>query len=151
MKNNFDWSVYDGKVDIADLRNLANKTTKPEFKKVAYGEYCVEITNLILTKSNSGSDMLKGRFKIVNGDLEGEYINMYQSVKYRFQIDICNAFLRSLNSTVDIYFDGYDQYGDLIKSIWMDVKDSYVYRLHYDCTPNGYDSFKILGAFDSSF
>lgn len=152
MSNVTDWSEFDKKIDIDDLRKLANKSNEnAEFKKMDCGEYSVEISSLILCKSKSGSQMVKGRFKIVNGDFEGNCIYMYQVVQHRFQIDICNSFLRSLETHVDVLFEDYEQYADVIKSVWLDVKDRNIYRLNYGRSPSGYDTFKILEVSDAAF
>lgn len=152
MSNSIDWSVYDSKINMDELRALSNKSSKKaDFSKVPVGDYCVELSSLILTKSKSGSRMVTGRFNIVNGDFSGRCIYVYQVVQQRFQIDICNQFLRSLGSHIDVHFEGYDAYEELIKRIWLDVKDKNLYRLHYGRTPNGYDSFVILDVFDAAF
>ena len=152
MFDNFDWSIYDSKINMDELRKLAsNSSSDSVYKKVKYGEYCVSVANLILTKSKAGAYMVKCRFDIINGDDIGRSIYMYQVVQYRFQIDICNHFLRSLHSNVDITFDNYEQYSDISKQIWLDIKDSKNYRLYYGCNASGYDVFNILEVTDSVF
>ena len=147
-----DFSMYDGKVNFEELRGLASKGAgASEFRKLPCGEYCVELSSLILTKSKAGSQMVKGRFKVVNGDDEGCCIYMYQVVQQRFQVDICNSFLRSLGSQVDVCFDDYEQYGDCIKRVWLDVKDRFVYRLYYGRSASGYDTFRVIEVCDADF
>ena len=146
-----DWSVYDSKIDLNELRALAGASTTSEFKKMDCGEYSIEISSLSLVKSKSGAPMVKGCFKIVNGPHVGDCIYMHQIVQHRFQIDICNSFLRSLKSDVDVYFSNYDEYGEIVKSVWQNVNDRFVYRLSYGRNAKGFDTFSILNVSDSSF
>ena len=77
-------------------------------------------------------------------------IFMNQVITQGFQIHICNGFLRSLDTGVDVHFDDFVQYNDII----MDVVEKInilglEYALEYG-ESKGYNTFKITEVFETN-
>lgn len=142
----FNFDEFDKKVNFDELRTLADKSKSVGFSKVVPGEYMVKLENLFLTKSKSGNNMVKAKFKVIDGESNGRDIYMYQVVQNRTQIDICNCFLNSLSTAQKVSFINYTQYADVVKSVWIDA-NKMSYRLLYGRTASGFDTFRILDSF----
>ena len=149
MGTEINWADFDSKVDLDALRTLANKQNNTgSFEKVKYGEYIVEMSCLLLTKSKSGRPMMKAIFKIVEGEMSDKCIYMYQVLQTSLQIDICCSFLKSLKTNQKIIFDSYSQFSDLLKSIYLEAKNKIEFKLDYGCNAKGYDTFRIIEVYD---
>ncbi len=63
--------------------------------------------------------MVKGQFRVVEGEFKGSSIFMNQLVDEGWKINMMNDFLQSLDviDPEDIYFESYSDYNDLILEI----------------------------------
>lgn len=144
-----DFSKFDKEIDLDGLKaEIAKaKDNNVEYGEVPLGEYEVKIDKLELTESKKGSPMLSVWFKIVEGVYKGQLIFMNQVVTKAFQIHICNEFLRSLDSGLEVNFDGYQQYSELVYDIFDSIsKKHYEYALEYQ-ERKGFKTFKITDVF----
>ena len=91
--------------------------------------------------------MIRGEFKIVSEDNNGKLIYMFQVVDEAFKIHIANEFLRSLNTNLDITFESYAEYFNLITNVFKETS-KYEYGLEYTANKAGYDQFKITDVFE---
>lgn len=143
-----DFSKFDQKVDLAGLRKDVEESANNDYKEVPHGNYEVAITKLELDKSKKGDPMVKVWFKIVS---EGEYKNslifMNQVITKGFQIHIVDEFLRSLESGVDVHFESYSQYNELLLDIFEAIEGNFEYALRYG-EKNGFNTFDITEVFE---
>lgn len=119
------WDKFDQTIDTAGLAEDVKTAAENggSYKEVPFGEYEVAIDKLELTASKVGDPMVSVWFKIVSeGEYKGSRIFMNQVVKQGFQIHIVNEFLRSLDSGIDITFDTYKQYGNLLMDVFEALK-----------------------------
>jgi len=146
MAVNFD--EFDKKFDIEGLQKDIKEAEagNVSYKEVPVGTYEIRIVKLELGESKSKKPMIKGQFKILEGEYKGSYIWMNQLVDEGFKLDIMNKFLRSLEVFEDseILFTSYKDYNDLILDITEEIDTKgYEYLLEYGENDKGYKQFKI--------
>ena len=148
MTNNL-FAQFDKQFDLDGLKADIEKQSEPrgEFQKVPYGDYEIKVQKLELKESKSHKPMLYGEFKIVSEDSKGKTIYMFQVVDEAFKIHIANEFLRSLNTDLEITFESYVEYFNLITRVFK-ATSKYEYGLEYTANNKGYDQFKITDVFE---
>lgn len=145
------WDKFDQTIDTAGLAEDVKTAAESggSYKEVPFGEYEVAIDKLELTASKAGDPMVSVWFKIVSeGEYKGSRIFMNQVVKQGFQIHIVNEFLRSLDSGIDITFDTYKQYGNLLMDVFEAVNGNLEFALKYSEGKNGFARYEITEVFE---
>lgn len=144
-----DFSKFDKSMDLEGLKKDIEESANSDFKEVDNGTYEVAITKLELTESKKGNPMLSCWMKVVSdGPFKGSLIFMNQVVTSGFQIHICDEFLRSLGTDVDVKFESYSQYADMILDIFEKVDGKFEYGLEYGETDKGFKTYKITEVFE---
>lgn len=151
-----DFSMFDSMVDLEGLKKdieAAEANGSGDFKPVPHGSYEVAIDKLELTETKqTGKPMATCWMKIVSdGECKGQRIFMNQVITQGFQIHIMNNFLRSLlpdDSGIEVTFEGYAQYNDLLLDIAEFVDGKYEYGLEYGQNNKGFDTFQITDVFE---
>lgn len=146
-----DFSKFDKQVDLEGLKQDimdAEENGGGDFKEVPHGKYEVAITKLELTESNKGDPMVSVWFKIISGEYKGSLIFMNQVITQGFQIHIANEFLRSLETTVDVQFESYSQYAEMLADIFEEIEDKVEFVLDYGENKKGFNTFEIIDSFE---
>ena len=124
------WEEFDKQVDLDGLKEDVKNSTSGDYKEVPQGQYEVAIDKLELTESKNGNPMVSVWFKIVSeNEYENSRIFMNQVITKGFQIHIVNEFLRSLECGLDIDFDSYKQYNELLLDVFEAVNGNFEYGL----------------------
>ena len=142
-----DFSKFDKKVDLEGLKKDIEDSSNNDFKEVPLGNYEVAITKLELGESSKGDPMVKVWFKILEGEYKGSLIFMNQVVTKGFQIHIVDEFLRSLDTDIDIAFESYSQYADLLADVYEAIEGNFEYGLKYG-ENKGFSTFEITDVFE---
>jgi len=143
-----DFSKFDKKVDLEGLKKDIEDSASSDFKEVPLGSYEVAITKLELGESKKKDPMVKVWFKIVSeGEYKGSLIFMNQVITKGFQIHIVDEFLRSLGTDIDIHFDSYSQYADLLLDVFEAIDGNFEFGLKYG-ENKGFNTFKITDVFE---
>lgn len=142
-----DFSKFDKKIDLEGLKKDIAESADGDYKEVPHGTYEVAITKLELAESKKGDPMVKIWFKILEGEYKGSLIFMNQVVTQGFQLHIIDEFLRSLGTDVDVHFESYSQYADMILDVFEAVDGNFEYALDYG-EKNGFSTFKIKEVFE---
>ena len=145
------WDKFDQTIDTAGLAEDVKTAAENggSYKEVPFGEYEVAIDKLELTASKADDPMVSVWFKIVSeGEYKGSRIFMNQVVKQGFQIHIVNEFLRSLDSGIDITFDTYKQYGNLLMDVFEAVNGNLEFALKYSEGKGGFAKYEITEVFE---
>lgn len=144
-----DFSKFDEKVDLDGLRNdiAEAESNSGDFKEVPHGNYEVKIQKLELGESKKGDPMFICWMKILSGDYANSLIFMNQVVTQGFQIHIVDDFLRSLDSGVEIGFESYAQYADMIMDVAEAINGNLEYAVEYG-ENKGFNTFKITDVFE---
>lgn len=142
-----DFSKFDKKVDLEGLKKDIEDSSNNDFKEVPVGNYEVAITKLELDESKKGDPMVKVWFKILEGEYKGSLIFMNQVITKGFQIHIVDELLRSLETDIDIHFDSYSQYADLLADVYEAIEGNFEYGLKYG-ENKGFSTFEITDVFE---
>lgn len=142
-----DFSKFDKQVDLEGLKKDIEDSANNDFKEVPHGTYEVAITKLELGESKKGDPMVKVWFKIVSGEYKGSLIFMNQVITQGFQIHIVDEFLRSLDTDIDIAFESYSQYNELLMDIFETIDDKLEFALKYG-ENKGFNTFEITEVFE---
>ena len=120
-------------------------------ENVPYGRYEVRIEKLELISSKSKKPMLTVWFKVIAGTQKDRIIFMNQLLDAAFKIHIANEFLKSLDTSVEVKFDGdFNHYAATIKNVYSDLTvDGLEYQLNYYQNKKGFDVFKIEEVFET--
>ena len=144
-----DYSKFDKMVDVEGLKKdvAAAEEGQGEYKEVPLGTYEVAIDKLELVESKKGDPMVSCWFKIIEGEYKGSRIFMNQVVTQGFQIHIVDEFLESLNSGIDVHFDSFSQYGQMLLDIHEAIDNNFEYALEYG-ESKGFNTFKIVEVYE---
>lgn len=145
----YDFSKWDNQVDIEGLKHDiqdAASNSSGDFKEVPLGAYEIKIKKLELKASKKGDPMVSCWMQILAGDYKGSMLFMNQVITRGFQIHIVNEFLRSLDSGLEITFESYGQFAQLLMDIAEAIDNQKEYALEYG-EKNGFNTFKITDVF----
>jgi len=142
-----DFSKFDKQVDLEGLRKDIEDSANNDFKEVPHGTYEVAITKLELKESKKGDPMVAVWFKILDGEFKNSLIFMNQVITQGFQIHIVDEFLRSLDTGIDVTFESYSQFNDLLLDIFEAVDGNLEFALEYG-ENKGFNTFKITEVFE---
>lgn len=144
-----DFSKFDENVDLEGLKNDIKEAenNSGDFKEVPLGNYEVKIQKLELGESKKNDPMFICWMKILSGDYKGGLIFMNQVVTRGFQIHIVDDFLRSLDSGIEIEFESYGQYADMIMDVAEAIDGNLEYAVEYG-ENKGFNTFKITDVFE---
>ena len=147
-----DFSKFDKQIDLEGLKHDIEDSANGDFKEVPHGNYEVAITKLELgeTGPNSktpGAPMVKVWFKILEGEYKNSLIFMNQVITQGFQIHIVDEFLRSLETDIDIVFESYSQFNELLMDVFEAIDGNFEYGLKYG-EKKGFNTFEITDVFE---
>jgi hypothetical protein len=106
------------------------------------------VEKMELTLSKKGDPMVSIWFRILNGEYKNSMIFYNQVVVQGFQVHLANEFLRSLDSGIDVEFNDYEQYSNLLMDIHESINERLEYALEYGQGKNGFNTYKITEVFD---
>lgn len=152
MANNI-WNEFDKAINTKELQNEIKEAAENgggNYKEVPVGKYEVAVEKMELVKSKKGDPMVTIWFKVVGKDdpYKGSLIFMNQVITQGFQIHIVNELLRSMDTGIDVHFDTYSQYGNLLMDIHEAIDKKVEFALDYSENNKGYKIFEIEEVFD---
>jgi hypothetical protein len=137
---------YDVKALKEDMKNVGNGENV--FREVPFGTYEVSIEKLELVQSKTGKPMLSCWMKIMDGEYKNSVLFMNQVVNTAYGLHNAHEFLRALDSGVEVKFENFSQYHDMILDMHEAVQGNYEYALEYGQTDKGFKTFKISEVFE---
>lgn len=150
-----DFSKFDSMIDLDGLKKDVENASAGgdrEYKEVPHGAYEVAVTKLELTETKqTHKPMVSCWFKVVSdGEYNGNLIFMNQVITQGFQIHIANQFLKSLipDGAIDVVFESFSQYSQLLMDIAEHIDKKYEYALDYGENSKGYATFEITEVFE---
>ena len=134
----------------ADIEAAASNSG--DFVDVPKGEYEVKISKIELGETGErsktpGAPMAKVWFTIVAGDYKNQKIFMNQMLTSGFGIHKMNEFLDSLETGIPVQFEDFQQYADLMATIFNEVDEKAEYQLSYGINSKGYSTYDIVQRF----
>ena len=142
-----DFSKFDKMVDLEGLKKDIADSADGDFKEVPLGTQEVAITKLELGESKKGDPMVKIWFKILEGEYKNSLLFMHQVITQGFQIHIVDELLKSFETDVDVHFESYSQYADMLLDVFEAVDEKLEFALEYG-ENKGFNTFKITEVFE---
>lgn len=151
-----DFSKFDEQVNIDQMKKdiaEAAKNGGGGYKDVTKGTYTVRLEKLELGETKDGRPMLKGMFRITDGEFK-KCCLFYNRTIYGTKNDasmIASAigFLNSLEPSEDVgtvAFESYSQFAELVMDIAEDVSEYLEYEIKYD--PDAFNSISIQEVYE---
>lgn len=143
---------FNKNMDLEGLKNDINEAKNNggtgEFKEVPTGSYEVAITKLELKESKKGDPMVAVWFKILEGEYKNSMLFMNQVITRGFQVHLVNQFLRSLETSIEVEFEDYEQYNNLLMDILEEIDGKFEYGLKYSLSKSGFAEYKITDVYE---
>lgn len=139
-----DWNDFD--IDLDELKKDIENVGNGDYEEVPFGQYEVKISKLELTVSKKGKPMLSCWFQIIGDEYKGQYIFMHQLVDSARGIHFANEFMRSLETGVEVSFESYAQYAELVGDVGKIAMTS-EYAIEYGQNSKGYSFTKVIQIF----
>ena len=141
---------WNSNADLAGLQQDIKdaQDNNKEFEAVPHGEYEVKVDKMELKSSKKGDPMVSIWFTILEGKYKNSKLFMNQVVTQGFQIHIVNEFLRSMKTDIDVDFEDYKQYADLLLDVAEFCDENNLeFAIKYEDN-KGYDKFTITEVFE---
>ena len=141
---------WNSNIDLAGLQQDIKdaQDNNKEFEAVPHGEYEVKLDKLELKATKKGDPMVSAWFTILEGKYKNSKLFMNQVVTQGFQIHIVNEFLRSMKTDIDVDFEDYKQYADLLLDVAEFCDENNLeFAIKYE-DKKGYDKFTITEVFE---
>lgn len=145
------WDSFDNAIDTKALADEVKKSASGSrtYDEVPVGTYEVKIDKLELVASKSGKPMLTCWMNILSGDHRGQKIFMNQVAEQPYQIHTACEFLRSLDCGLEVTFQNYNQFGNLILDVHEKIDTSGLeYALKYGKNNKGYNTYEIVEVYE---
>lgn len=119
-----------------------------DFDKLPDGEYIVKLEKMELGQSQKGALMIKAQFRIQTGEHKKQCIFVNRVLTGTkndgFMMMKANEFLESLDSGIEVAFEDWEQYNDLILDIAEAIQeDNLEYVVVLD-TDGKYQNFDVI-------
>lgn len=145
------WDKFDKTIDTEGLKKDVKEAAENgggSFEEVPEGTYEVEVEKLELKETKKGDPMLSCWMKVTAGSCKGRLIFYNQVLTSGFGIHNANEFMKSLDSGVDVKFDNFKQYNDVILDVFEAINDKLAYALEYGKNSKGFNTYKITDVFE---
>lgn len=152
-----DASMLDKFNSLFDMEGLkhdieTSASSDGEFVEVPKGDYEVKVVKLELGQTgekskNPGMPMAKVWFEVLAGDYKGQKIFMNQMLTSGFGIHKMNQFLDSLETGIQIEFENFAQYDDLLNRVFKEVDGVAEFQLTYGENNKGFSTYTIVQRF----
>ena len=141
---------WNSNIDLAGLQQDIKdaQDNNKEFETVPHGEYEVKLDKLELKATKKGDPMVSAWFTILEGKYKKSKLFLNQVITQGFQRHIVNEFLRSMKTDIDVDFEDYKQYAELLLDVaeFCDA-NNLEFAIKYEDN-KGYDKFTITEVFE---
>ena len=143
------WDKFDKQIDVNGLKEDEQNSSSGSFREVPHGNYEVRIEKLELVESSKGDPMVSIWFRILSGDFANSMIFYNQVINKGFGLHKANEFLRSLDSSIEVEFKSFRQYGELLMDIREAIDGKLEYNLAYTEGKKGFSNYEIEEVFET--
>ena len=145
-----DFSKFDKAVDLDGLKKdiESAKENTGDYAEVPAGTYEVSVDKMELVESKKGDPMVSIWFKILNGEFKNSRLFYNQVITQGFQIHQANELLRSMDTGLDVKFDTYQQYAELLLDVHEKINGKLEFAIEYGENKKGYKTYKITEVFE---
>lgn len=145
--------LYDAKELQESIKKA--KENGGNYEEVPVGKYEVKVEKIELGETKDGKPMGKIQFRIVDGKYKKSCLFYNQVLVGKdketgaltaFGIHNFNQFLKSLDTRVDVKFEDFNQYANMLLDVAEDV-ESLTYAIQYG-KKNDFPTFKVLDIYE---
>ena len=150
------FEAFDKKVDLEGLKNDVKEAEKNQpdgdYPEIPKGKYEVKFKNIevIMTKKEPKRPMLAVEAVILEGDFKKSHIFMnrviYGTKNDANMISSAVGWLKNLGTNLDIAFEGYSKFADLVMDVMEAVDGKFEYLVEYD--PSAFNTISIKEVFE---
>ena len=148
-------SIFDKFNKSVDLKGLkedlkeVQENSGGSYEEIPLGRYEVTIDKMEIKETKKGDKlMLSVTFKVLEGPQKNRLIFMNQVITSPYGLHNSNEFLRSLKSGIDVVFEDYNQYSELVKDIMSSISNRLEYELTYSENDKKFKVFEITDVFE---
>ena len=133
-----DFSKFDEQINAEELtRDIAAAAeNNQQFEDTPDGTYIAKVEKLEVGATKDGRPMLKAMFRITEGDMEKRcvFVNrvLFGTKNDAAMIASAIGFLNSLDSGIDIVFESYSQFADLVLDVFEEINSTLEYEIKYE-------------------
>lgn len=132
-----DFSKFDKEIDAKQLAEDVKEAAEnnAQFEETPDGTYMCKVENLEIGETKDGRPMLKAMFRITEGEQKKRclFVNrvLFGTKNDANMIASACGFLRSLDSGIDVSFESYSQFNDLVLDIFEEIEGTLEYEVEY--------------------
>ena len=150
-----DFSKFDKNVDIEGLKKDVKEAEKNQpsgdYPEIPKGKYEVEIKlEMRETKSDPHRPMMSVDAKILEGEFKKSHLFMnrviYGTKNDANMINSAVGWLKKLGTDIEIEFEGYGPFADLVMDVAEAIDGKFEYLVEYD--PKAFNTISILEVFE---
>lgn len=144
------WEKFDKAIDTKALKEdlKAAEENKQEFREVPKGDYEVKIEKLELVESKNGNPMMACWMKIMSGEYKNQKLFYNQVLHIGFGVHKACEFLRSLESGIDVKYEIFKQFHEMLLDIHEAIDGNFEYAVDYGEDKKGYSTYVIKEVFE---
>ena len=131
-----------------DVKQASQNTGGGNYVDVPVGTYEVKLVKGEVKPTKNGDPMATLWFEVLDGEYKGQKIFFNQVITQGFQIHIVDEFLKSMDSGVDVHFEDYAQYNDMIMDVVEACDGVLEFALEYGVNNKGFNTYKITEIFE---
>ena len=146
-----DFSKFDKEIDLnqykADM-NEAGKGNSGDYPEVPVGKYVVAVDKLELGLSKAGKPMGIVWFTILEGEYENSKLFYYKTIDTAVGGAMFRDFLRSLESGLEIKFESFSQFANLVLDVHEAINGKLEYEIQYSKNAKGFTNYKVTAVYE---
>lgn len=148
-----DFSKFDSQINSDQLqKDIAEAAqNNQQFDETPNGTYVTKVEKLEVGETKDGRPMLKAQFRIVEGDYKKKclFVNrvLFGTKNDGNMIASAIGFLNTLDSGIDVFFETYSQFADLVLDVFEEVENTTLYEVEYDS--EAFNTVSIKEVFDA--
>ena len=148
------WDNFDNKVDLDGLKKDVAEAEKNggsgEYKEIPKGRYEVTFKNIAMKATKDGRPMLSADAVILEGEFKKFHLFMnrvlYGTKNDANMISSAVGWLKSLGTEVDVKFNGYNDFANVVMDVMEAVDGKLEHVVEYD--PKAFNSISIKDVFE---
>ena len=150
-----DFSAFDKKVDVEGLKKDVQEAEKNQpsgdYPEIPKGKYEVKFENIEMRATKKdGRPMLSVQARILEGDFKKKCLFMnrvlFGTKNDGNMIASAKGWLKKLGTNIDIEFENYSQFAELVMDVAEAVEDNFEYLIEYD--PEAFNQIAIKEVFE---
>ena len=150
-----DFSAFDKKVDVEGLKKDVAEAEKNgsngDYPEIPKGKYEVKFENIEMKATKKdGRPMLSVQARILEGEFKKKCVFMnrvlFGTKNDGNMIASAKGWLKKLGTNIDIEFENYSQFAELVMDVAEAVEDGFEYLIEYD--PEAFNQITIKEVFE---